>query len=116
MTVATVSAPSLSQTSQEDSLVADIPPAVRGYLREIAKAEFQSRFLRTVLVTAILLPLGINVLDFDLKVVILGIVAAAAVATFAFGHVLRWQDRREQQLLRIELDYRREHGKWRWER
>jgi len=68
-----------------------------------------------VLIAATFFPLAISILDFDLEVTILGVVGVAAMITFSFGPILRWQDRREQQLLKIEIDYRRQHGKWRRE-
>ena len=101
---------------EDDALVAEIPPVIREYLRKIAKAELGRRMVMAVLQAAVILPLAIRFLDIDLDVVILGIVGASAVVTFSFGYILRWQDRRERQLLKIEVDHRRQHGKWRWER
>ena len=48
---------------------------------------------------------------------IAGVVGASAVLGYlAYGFTFVWPERWAHQLLEDEIEYRRLHGKWRWER
>jgi hypothetical protein len=115
---APLSASTVVQQPSDEVLLAEIPPAMRDYLHEVAKRDYERRLMRVyffaTLFGALLFihPPAMSPVEANVAKVLLLVV----FGYFAFGFALIWPERWERQLLKKQLDYRRQQGKWRWEK
>ena len=105
----------------DDQLVAELTPGMRDLLHELAAQHYYRRLWRTFYGISMLLMFmslsGGSLLVLPRLTWNIGSVAGLAIAAYiAIGFALIWPERWERQLLAKELDHRRKHGKWRWER
>jgi hypothetical protein len=103
----------------DQDLVAEIPAGIADLLHERARERYLRRVWQTLFVLLLLLFLAwiapTPTLTPGERVA--GVAAVlAALGCLAYGFTLRWPQRWEQQLLEEEIEFRRLHGKWRWER
>ena len=105
--------------SQDQGLVYEIPVGIADLLHERAKERYLRRVWQTLFFVILVLFIGaiapMPALEPGERIA--GVIGALAFLGYlAYGFTLVWPERWEHQLLEEEIEYRRLHGKWRWER
>jgi len=113
-------APELRLVSSSDQdLVDDIPAGIADLLHERAKERYLRRVWQTlaavmfVAFVATIAPVP-SLAPGERIAGVTGVLAF--LGYLAYGFTLVWPERWEHHLLEEEIEYRRLHGKWRWER
>jgi hypothetical protein len=104
---------------RDQGLVFEIPAGIADLLHERAKERYLRRVWQTLFIVILVLFLGsiapAPALGPEERVA--GVIAVLGFLGYlAYGFTLVWPDRWEHQLMQDEIEYRRLHGKWRWER
>lgn len=108
----------LSDFSPDQELLAEIPAGIADLLHARARERYFKRVWQALaivafcaFVVAIAPPSGLTPAE--------QLAGAAVVLAFLgyliYGFAWAWPERWEHQLLLEEIEYRRQHGKWRWE-
>jgi hypothetical protein len=104
---------------RDQGLVFEIPAGIADLLHERAKERYLRRVWQT-LFTVILVFLLASIAPVPALTPGERIAGVAGVLAFlgylAYGFTLVWPERWEHQLMEDEINHRRLHGKWRWER
>jgi quinol-cytochrome oxidoreductase complex cytochrome b subunit len=105
--------------SRDQGLVFEIPAGIADLLHERAKERYLRRVWQTlfcvILVLSMALLAPVPALTPGERIAGVGGVLAF-LGYLAYGFTLVWPERWEHQLLEEEIQHRRLHGKWRWER
>ena len=105
-------------SSNDQDLVDDIPAGIADLLHERARERYLRRVWQTlfcvVFVLFIVTMAPMPALEPGERVAgVIGVIAFLGYLTYGF--TLVWPERWEHQLMEEEIEYRRLHGKWRWE-
>jgi len=108
-----------SDFSRDQGLVYEIPAGIADLLHERAKERYLRRVWQTLCVLILVLFLAtiapVPALGPGERVA--GVIAVLAFLGYlAYGFTLVWPERWAHQLMEEEIEHRRLHGKWRWER
>jgi peptidoglycan/LPS O-acetylase OafA/YrhL len=108
----------LSAFSGDQELLAEIPAGIADLLHDRARERYLRRVWQTVGLVA-LVAVVVLIAPSPGLTPTEQLAGAIAVLIFlgylAYGFTWAWPERWEHQLLLEEIDYRRQHGKWRWE-
>jgi lipopolysaccharide export LptBFGC system permease protein LptF len=105
--------------SADQALVSEIPAGIADLLHERAKQRYLRRLWQTLFCVILVLFIAsiAPVPSLSPGERIAGILGVLAFLCYlAYGFTLVWPERWEHQLLQDEIEYRRLHAKWRWER
>jgi len=105
--------------SRDQGLVYEIPAGIADLLHERARERYLRRVWQTLFCVILVLSLASIAPGTGLTPGerLAGVVAVIAFLGYlAYGFTLVWPERWEHQLLEAEIEHRRLHGKWRWER
>jgi hypothetical protein len=108
-----------SDFSRDQGLVYEIPAGIADLLHERARERYLRRVWQTIAFAIFVLFLATMapVPSLGPGERITGVIGALALLGYlAYGFTLVWPERWEHQLLEEEIEYRRLHGAWRWER
>jgi hypothetical protein len=109
----------LSAFAGDQELLAEIPAGIGDLLHDRARERYLRRVWQTVSIIALV---AVVVLVAPSPALTPGEQLVGAIGVFAFlgylayGFTWAWPERWEHQLLLEEIEHRRRHGKWRWER
>ena len=124
MATETAARPTSGAKTDED-LIKELTPGMRDLLHDRARQHYYVRILKAMFFFMFLpfflamsaTPAGRFLPDFTpVERNIFLVMALAIFGYLAFGFALVWPERSERKLLQKEIEYRRLHGKWRWER
>jgi hypothetical protein len=109
----------LRLVADNQNLVSEIPAGIADLLHERAKDRYLRRVWQTVCCIVFVLFLGsiapVPALGPEERIA--GVIAVIAFLGYlAYGFTLVWPERWEHQMMEEEIEFRRLHGKWRWER
>jgi hypothetical protein len=109
----------LRLVADNQDLVSEIPAGIADLLHERAKERYLRRVWQTLFCVVLVLSLAsiapVPALSPGERIVgVGGVIAFLGYLAYAFTFV--WPERWAHQLLEDEIEYRRLHGKWRWER
>jgi lipopolysaccharide export LptBFGC system permease protein LptF len=105
--------------ARDQGLVYEIPAGIADLLHERARERYLRRLWQTLFCGILVLFLVSTAPGFGLTPGerIAGVAAAIGFLGYlVYGFTLVWPERWEHQLLEEEIDYRRQNGKWRWDR
>jgi hypothetical protein len=109
----------LRLVADNQDLVSEIPAGIADLLHERAKERYLRRVWQTLCCVIVVLVLAsiapVPALTPGERIAgVVGVLALLGYLAYAFTFV--WPERWAHQLLEDEIEYRRLHGKWRWER
>jgi hypothetical protein len=109
----------LSAFAGDQELLAEIPAGIGDLLHDRARERYLRRVWQTLAVVAVV-ALVISITPSPGLTPTEQLVGALAgfgiLGYLAWGFTWAWPERWEHQLLLDEIEHRRRHGKWRWER
>ncbi len=108
----------LSDFSSDQELLAEIPAGIGDLLHDRARERYFKRVWQALSFVAFFALVASMAPRPALTPAEQFVGAAASLAFLgylAYGFTLAWPERWEHQLLLDEIEYRRRHGKWRWE-
>jgi hypothetical protein len=103
---------------KDQGLVFEIPAGIADLLHERARERYLRRVWQTVscVVFVLFLATVAPVPSLDPGERIAGVIVVLGFLGYlTYGFTLVWPERWEHQLLEEEIEFRRLHGKWRWE-
>ncbi|MES1151694.1 MAG: hypothetical protein ABUL54_07340 [Dongia sp.] len=105
--------------ARDQGLVFEIPAGIADLLHERAKERYLRRVWQTLFCVILVLLLAtvapVPALGPGERVA--GVIGVLAFLGYlAYGFTLVWPERWEHRLMEEEIEHRRLHGKWRWER
>src|SRR5690348_4678993 len=108
-----------SDFARDQGLVFEIPAGIADLLHERAKERYLRRVWQTLFFVILVLFVGaiapMPALEPGERIA--GVIGALGFLGYlVYGFTLVWPERWEHQQLEEEIEYRRLHGKWRWER
>ena len=109
----------LSAFSGDQDLIGEIPAGVADLLHDRAKERYLRRVWQVLFFVVLVALLGAmaptpSLTPGERVAFVVGVLAF--LLYLAYGFTLVWPERWEHQLLLEEIEHRRRHGKWRWER
>jgi hypothetical protein len=108
----------LSDFSADQELLAEIPAGIADLLHDRARGHYFKRVWQALAIVAMVAFVA-SVAPQPGLTPMERIAGATAVLAFLgyliYGFAWAWPERWEHQLLLKEIEYRRRHGKWRWE-
>jgi hypothetical protein len=109
----------LRLVADDQDLVSEIPAGIADLLHERAKERYLRRVWQTLFCVILVLSLAsiapMPALTPGERIAgVVGVIAFLGYLAYAFTFV--WPERWAHQLLEDEIEYRRLHGEWRWER
>jgi hypothetical protein len=109
----------LSAFAGDQELLAEIPAGIGDLLHDRARDRYLRRVWQTLCLVAVVALVAAVTPSPGLtpSEQLAGALAGLAFLGYlAYGFTWRWPERWEHQLLLEEIEHRRRHGKWRWER
>jgi hypothetical protein len=109
----------LSAFSADQELLKEVPAGIADLLHDRARERYLRRVWQTLFIVALVALLA-SIAPLPGLTPAEQLAGAIAVLAFlgylAYGFTWAWPDRWEHELLLEEIERRRQHGKWRWER
>jgi hypothetical protein len=109
----------LSSFAGDQELAAEIPAGIGDLLHDRARERYLRRVWQTAFLVTLVILLVTNapMLSLTPTEKLVGVFLGLGILGYlAYGFTWAWPERWEHQLLLEEIEHRRRHGKWRWER